>query len=176
MFKRALDIVSAGLGLLILSPLPLFAAALLKWSSRSPVLFRQEPIGCVGTPFTIAKFRTMPVVQGAEKGCFDAGGSACVTQFGRFLRKTKLDEIPQLWNGLKGDMSFVGPQTEVRKWVEAYLERWAKVLAVRPGITNPPSIYYRNEEELLIQSDDPEEYYRDHILPHKLDLYEEYSV
>ena len=93
---------------------------------------------------------------------------------GAFLRKTKLDELPQLWNVLKGDMSIVGPRPEVRKWVDAYPDRWAKVLTVKPGITDPASIYYHNEEELLAQADDPEAYYRDHILPHKLDLYEEY--
>jgi len=111
---------------------------------------------------------------GADGGAFDAGDTSRVTAVGRVLRKTKLDELPQLWNVLKGDMSLVGPRPEVRKWVEAYPERWAKVLSVRPGITDPASIEFRNEEELLAQAGDPEAYYRDVILPRKLDLYEEY--
>jgi lipopolysaccharide/colanic/teichoic acid biosynthesis glycosyltransferase len=97
-----------------------------------------------------------------------------VTRVGKLLRKTKLDEFPQLWNVLVGDMSLVGPRPEVRKWVEAYPDRWAKVLAVRPGITDPASIEFRNEEELLAAAPNPETYYRKVILPRKLDLYEEY--
>jgi lipopolysaccharide/colanic/teichoic acid biosynthesis glycosyltransferase len=97
-----------------------------------------------------------------------------VTRVGKLLRKTKLDELPQLWNVLVGDMSLVGPRPEVRKWVEAYPDRWSKVLAVRPGITDPASIEFRNEEELLAAAPDPKTCYRDVILPRKLDLYEEY--
>jgi len=116
----------------------------------------------------------MRVITGTSAGSFDAGDSSRITKIGSFLRRTKLDELPQLWNVLIGDMSFVGPRPEVRKWVETYPERWAKVLTVKPGITDPASIYYRNEEELLTQAADPAAFYRDHILPHKLDLYEEY--
>ncbi len=120
------------------------------------------------------KFRTMTVRKGTEQGSFDAGSAARVTRVGAFLRKTKLDELPQLWNVLKGDMSLVGPRPEVRKWVEAYPERWARVLTVRPGITDPASIEFRNEEDILAASPDPERTYREVILPRKLDLYEEY--
>jgi lipopolysaccharide/colanic/teichoic acid biosynthesis glycosyltransferase len=120
------------------------------------------------------KFRSMTISDCSTEGSFDAGNKDRITHFGAFLRKTKLDELPQLWNVLKGDMSFVGPRPEVRKWVDAYPARWMKVLVMRPGITDPASIYYLNEEELLAQADDKEAFYRNHILPHKLDLYEEY--
>jgi len=95
---------------------------------------------------------------------------------GRVLRKSKLDEVPQLWNVLIGDMSLVGPRPEVRKWVDAYPERWNRVLTLRPGITDPASIFYRNEEELLAGSANPEQMYLDEVLPHKLSLYEEYVL
>ncbi len=113
-------------------------------------------------------------MEGSEKGTFEAGSSARVTPFGRLLRKTKLDELPQLWNVLKGDMSLVGPRPEVRKWVDVYPERWDLALKVRPGITDPASIVYRNEEKLLAQSPDPQRTYLEEVLPHKLDYYEEY--
>ena len=102
------------------------------------------------------------------------GNRRRVTGVGRLLRATKLDELPQLWNVLKGDMSLVGPRPEVRQWVAAYPERWARVLTVKPGITDPASIVYRDEESILARSPDPERTYREDILPHKLDLYEEY--
>jgi len=139
-----------------------------------PIFFRQARVGINGTDFILYKFRTMRVERGAASGTFDAGDSSRITKIGAFLRKTKLDELPQLWNVFKGDMSLVGPRPEVRKWVDAYPQRWAKVLTVKPGITDPASIYYRNEEELLARSDDPVACYRDQILPHKLDFYEEY--
>jgi lipopolysaccharide/colanic/teichoic acid biosynthesis glycosyltransferase len=105
---------------------------------------------------------------------FDAGDTKRVTRPGSFLRKTKLDELPQLWNVLIGDMSFVGPRPEVRQWVDAYPERWAQVHQVKPGITDPASIYFRNEEDLLAKSEDPKAFYMEHILPQKLDLYIQY--
>jgi lipopolysaccharide/colanic/teichoic acid biosynthesis glycosyltransferase len=110
----------------------------------------------------------------AATGSFDAGDDSRVTGIGKMLRATKLDELPQLWNVLKGDMSFVGPRPEVRKWVNTYSERWEHVHRVKPGITDPASIVYRNEEELLAAAEDPEECYRCEILPRKLDLYEKY--
>jgi len=97
-----------------------------------------------------------------------------VTGVGKFLRATKLDELPQLINVLMGQMSLVGPRPEVRQWVDAYPERWALVHQAKPGITDPASIQYRNEEEILIASADPQQTYRDEILPAKLDLYEQY--
>jgi len=116
-----------------------------------------------------------PIANGnVDGGSFEAGNASRVTRVGRFLRKTKLDELPQLWNVLKGDMALVGPRPEVRKWVEVYPERWAKVLTIRPGITDPASIEFRNEEEVLANATDPQDYYRSVILPRKLAMYEQY--
>ena len=172
--KRLLDVVGAAAGLLLLSPLLLGLALLVRVTSGAPVLFRQVRVGRGGRDFTLYKFRSMTVCRAAERGTFDAGRSARVTPVGRLLRRTKLDELPQLWNVLRGDMSLVGPRPEVRKWVEAYPERWARVLAVRPGLTDPASIVYRREEELLAAATDPERAYREDVLPAKLDLYEAY--
>jgi len=168
------DIIFSGIGLLLLSPLLIVVSGMILIFDGRPIFFRQTRVGINGADFILYKFRTMRVIRGAASGAFDAGDSSRITKIGAFLRKTKLDELPQLWNVFIGDMSFVGPRPEVRKWVDAYPERWAKVLTVKPGITDPASIYYRNEEELLAQADDPVACYRDQILPHKLDLYEEY--
>jgi lipopolysaccharide/colanic/teichoic acid biosynthesis glycosyltransferase len=116
----------------------------------------------------------MRVVSDAEKGRFDAGDTSRVTPVGRFLRKTKLDEFPQFFNVLKGDMSIVGPRPEIEKWVAVHPERWKVVHTVRPGITDPASITFRNEEEILAAAENPEECYQNVILPRKLDQYEEY--
>jgi lipopolysaccharide/colanic/teichoic acid biosynthesis glycosyltransferase len=172
--KRILDITGALVGVVLLSPLLAMVWLAVVLESGLPGLFRQRRMGCGGSEFSLYKFRTMTVQRGTERGSFDAGSSARVTRVGKLLRKTKLDELPQLWNVLVGDMSLVGPRPEVRKWVEAYPERWAKVLTVRPGITDPASIEFRNEEELLAAAPEPEAYYRNVILPRKLDLYEGY--
>ena len=173
--KNHFDLVVAIGGFVFLMPLLILVALLVLWNDGRPVIFRQTRVGQNGCEFTLYKFRTMAVCPLAENGSFGPGDTSRVTPTGYLLRKTKLDELPQVWNVLKGDMSLVGPRPEVRKWVEAYPERWAGVLAVRPGITDPASLIYRNEEELLAHSADPEAYYREHILPHKLDLYESYT-
>ncbi len=174
MKKMFFDIIFSGIGLLLLSPLLIVVSGMILIFDGRPIFFRQTRVGMNGADFILYKFRTMRVIRGAASGTFDAGDSSRITKIGAFLRKTKLDELPQLWNVFIGDMSFVGPRPEVRKWVDAYPERWVKVLTVKPGITDPASIYYRNEEELLVQADDPVVCYRDQILPHKFDLYEEY--
>jgi lipopolysaccharide/colanic/teichoic acid biosynthesis glycosyltransferase len=172
--KRIFEIIISIFCLVLFSPLLILVMlGIIIFDSR-PVFFRQIRVGIGGSDFLLNKFRTMTLEQQSHRGTFDAGDKSRITGIGLFLRKTKLDELPQLWNVLIGDMSIVGPRPEVRKWVDAYPERWAKVLTVKPGITDPASIYYRNEEELLVNTDDPEAYYRDYILPHKLDLYEEY--
>jgi lipopolysaccharide/colanic/teichoic acid biosynthesis glycosyltransferase len=172
--KRIFEILISLFCLVLFLPiLVLVMLGIIIFDSR-PVFFRQIRVGIDGSDFSLNKFRTMTLEWASIRGTFDAGNRSRVTKIGFFLRKTKLDELPQLWNVLKGDMSLVGPRPEVRKWVDAYPERWAKVLTVKPGITDPASIYYRNEEELLSKADDPEAYYRNYILPHKLDLYEEY--
>jgi lipopolysaccharide/colanic/teichoic acid biosynthesis glycosyltransferase len=172
--KRMFDFVGALTGLLLLGPLLLVLAVIVWTSSGRPVFFRQTRVGWRGRDFTLLKFRSMSVLPETERDRFEIGSFRRVTPVGRLLRKTKLDELPQLWNVLKGEMSLVGPRPEVRKWVDRYPERWARVLTVRPGITDPASITYRNEEEILARSPDPERTYREVILPHKLDLYETY--
>lgn len=172
--KRLIDLGGALAGLVVLSPLLGLLWLAVVAESGLPGFFRQQRAGCRGRYFSLLKFRSMAVRRGTEQGSFDVGSAARVTRVGAFLRKTKLDELPQLWNVLRGDMALVGPRPEVRKWVEAYPERWAKVLNVRPGISDPASIEFRNEEELLAKSPDPERAYREVILPRKLDLYEEY--
>jgi len=172
--KRVYDIAGALAGIVIFSPLLAAIWFAIVLESGLPGLFRQRRMGRGGSEFVLYKFRTMTVQRGTEHGSFDAGSTARVTRVGKLLRKTKLDELPQLWNVLVGDMSLVGPRPEVRKWVEIYPDRWAKVLAVRPGITDPASIEFRNEEELLAAAPDPETHYRNVILPQKLDLYERY--
>jgi len=174
MVKRLFDLVLALLGLVILWPLLAVLAAGVRWSSPGPALFRQVRVGRGGRDFVLYKFRTMTQRDGTESGSFDAGDVSRVTRLGRFLRATKLDELPQLWNVVRGDMSLVGPRPEVRKWVEAYPERWALVQTVRPGITDPASIVYRHEEQILAAAADPHKEYRDRILPSKLALYERY--
>jgi lipopolysaccharide/colanic/teichoic acid biosynthesis glycosyltransferase len=172
--KRVFDILVSLAGLTLLWPFLELIWLIVLLTSGSPVLFSQNRVGRYGRPFSLKKFRTMRVLRGAEAGLFHPGDQTRVTAVGRFLRAWKLDELPQLWNVLKGEMSLVGPRPEIRKWVDAYPERWRKVLSVKPGITDPASLVYRDEEEILAASPDPERTYRDVILPHKLDLYEEY--
>jgi len=172
--KRIVDFVLSALGLVVLSPLLLLIAVLVRLTSPGPAFFRQLRVGRNGRSFILLKFRTMTVLQDAEKGSLEVGSSARVTRVGRVLRKTKLDELPQLWNVLKGDMAMVGPRPEVRKWVDAYPDHWGRILTVRPGITDPGAIEFRNEEDILAAQSEPETYYRNVILPRKLDLYEEY--
>ena len=172
--KRVLDILVAVTLLVVLFPVLLVISTLIKIDSKGPVFFRQQRIGQFGKPFRIIKFRSMTAAPQAEKGRFDAGSEVRVTRIGRILRKSKLDEIPQLLNVLKGEMSLVGPRPEVEKWVNAYPQRWRCIHTAKPGITDPASIEFRNEEELLKASTDPEQTYRDEILLQKLALYEQY--
>lgn len=174
MAKRCFDIAAALLGLVIGAPLLLTVALAIGLTDGWPILFGQRRIGWRGRAFTIYKFRTMRVSPCAAAGAFEPGNSSRVTRLGRLLRKTKLDELPQLWNVLWGDMSLVGPRPEVEQWVRVYPERWALVHEVRPGITDPASIVYRHEEALLARACDPVAAYRQEILPQKLSLYEHY--
>ena len=151
--KRLFDIVCAALGLLVLSPVLLVCALLVGLTSPGGVLFRQERVGKDGVPFTIYKFRSMRKDNAGLK--ISTSGDSRITPVGRVLRKAKLDELPQLWNVLKGDMSFVGPRPEVREYVDLYTPEQRQVLLVRPGITGMASIRYRNENDLLSASADP---------------------
>lgn len=172
--KRAFDIVAAFFGLLFLAPIFLVVAAVIKLDSPGPIFFRQERMGRGFRPFFIYKFRTM--VQDATHGggLITFGGDPRITRAGQFLRKTKIDELPQLINVLRGDMTFVGPRPEVRKYVELFREDFEDVLKMRPGITDIACLKYRDEATLLGQFEDPEEAYVKRILPDKLELAKQY--
>ena len=172
--KRTVDLILAALLFILFSPLFLLIALLIKLDGSGPVFFRQKRGGRGGDFFEILKFRTMKPKTSNDGKDFDPGDDVRVTGIGKILRKTKLDELPQLINVMKGEMSLVGPRPEVRKYIEIYPERWSRILSVRPGITDPASIVFRNEEEILAEADDPEKEYIEIILPRKLDLYEKY--
>lgn len=172
--KRIFDFVIALSGLILLFPLFLLVGILIYFTDGWPVIFKQKRIGKNRTPFQFFKFRSMRVSGSGQTEEFGAGDSSRVTPFGKFLRRTKLDELPQLINVVKGDMSLVGPRPEVGKWVNVYPERWAKVLSVRPGITDHAALAFRHEEDILAKAADPEKTYREVLLPQKLDLYEAY--
>lgn len=170
--KRLFDTVCAALGLLVLSPVLLLCALLVGLTSPGGVLFRQERVGKDGVPFTIYKFRSMRKDNAGLK--ISTSSDSRITPVGRVLRKTKLDELPQLWNVLKGDMSFVGPRPEVREYTDLYTPEQRQVLLVRPGITGLASIRYRNENDLLSASTDPNRTYIEEVMPAKLALDLEY--
>lgn len=166
--KRLFDIVCSFFGLVFLSWLFVFVALWVGLSSRGGVFYRQRRVGRCNRDFTIYKFRSMRV-NSDRQGLLTIGGrDGRITKAGVFIRKYKLDELPQLFNVLRGDMSFVGPRPEVRKYVELYTEEQKKVLTVRPGITSLSSIKYRNENEILSRSANPEQYYIDVIMQDKL--------
>ena len=172
--KRAFDLLLAGLGLLVISPVFILAALAIKLDSAGPVFFLQERIGRNFRPFSIYKFRTM--VAGADRrgGQLTVGSDPRVTRVGRWLRHAKIDELPQLINVLLGDMSLVGPRPEVSKYVEMYHDEYALVLSVRPGLTDPASVKYRDEASILAASPDPEREYVERILPDKIALAQGY--
>ena len=166
--KRLFDIVCSFFGLVFLSWLFVFVALWVGLSSKGGVFYRQRRVGRCNRDFTIYKFRSMRV-NSDRQGLLTIGGrDGRITKAGVFIRKYKLDELPQLFNVLRGDMSFVGPRPEVRKYVELYTEEQKKVLTVRPGITSLSSIKYRNENEILSRSDNLEQYYIDVIMQDKL--------
>ena len=168
------DITASGLGLLVLSPLFLVLALWIKLDSPGPVFYRQVRVGRGNKDFRLFKFRSMRVGSD-KKGLITVGGhDPRVTRSGYYIRKYKLDELPQLINVFIGDMSLVGPRPEVRKYVDLYTPEQLRVLDVRPGITDMASIRYRNENELLEQAADPEQYYRDVVMQDKLRINLEY--
>lgn len=172
--KRIFDFVIAILGLVIFAPLFLVIGFFIKFYDRGPVFFTQKRVGKNGGLFDLYKFRSMRVKESVKDGDFEPGNITRITTIGKFLRRTKMDELPQLFNVLKGDMSIVGPRPEVERWVAVYPDRWKRILAVKPGITDYSSIVFRNEESQLAESEDPEKTYKEIILPKKLDLYESY--
>ena len=172
--KRLFDIVASGLGLIVLSPLFLILAVWIKKDSKGPVFYRQVRVGYKNKDFHIFKFRSMRV--GADKGSLVTIGDhdPRVTRSGYFIRKFKFDELPQLINVFLGDMSLVGPRPEVRHYVDYWTPKQMNVLDVRPGITDPASIKFRNENELMEKAEDPEKYYIEVIMQEKIKLYLEY--
>ncbi len=172
--KRAFDIVFSALGLILLAPILLLIAILIKLDSKGPVLFIQGRVGKNNKDFNIYKFRTMRI-QSEKGGLLTLGNNdSRITKIGYFLRRYKIDEFPQLINILKGDMSFVGPRPELRYYVNFYNEDDMKIFQVRPGITGLASLKYRNEVELLKAAKDPETFFIETIIPDKLKFNKEY--
>ena len=168
MLIRLLDIVLSLLGLLFLLPIFVILAVWIKFDSQGSIFFRQIRVGKDGRDFRIYKFRTM-IVNAEKMGIITIGErDPRITNSGYFLRKYKLDELPQLINVLKGEMSFVGPRPEVRKYVEMYNQEQLKILTVKPGITDYASIEYINEDEILGKSLNPERTYIEEIMPQKI--------
>ncbi|MDR1005680.1 MAG: sugar transferase [Bacteroidales bacterium] len=166
--KRAFDVIASFCGLLVLSPLLLFLALWVGLSSKGGIFYCQQRVGRHNKDFTLYKFRSMRL-NADKQGLLTVGGrDSRITKAGYFIRRYKLDELPQLFNVLLGDMSLVGPRPEVRKYVNMYSEAQKAVLNVRPGITDPASIAYRNENDILASQNDPERYYIEQIMPAKL--------
>lgn len=168
--KRGFDVAAAGIGLLAVSPLLALAALLVKLDDGGPVFFGQTRVGRGGHPFTIWKLRTMVPDAESRGRALTVGGDPRITRVGRWLRRFKVDELPQLWNVLRGEMSLVGPRPEVPRYVALYTPDQRRVLDLVPGITDPASIRFRDESTLLAASSDPEALYLHEILPQKLDL------
>lgn len=174
--KRAFDFSASLAGLIALAPLFALIALAIKLEDHGPILFRQRRVGRFGRTFGMLKFRTMTAGTGSRGPLITVAGDPRVTRTGRFLRGTKLDELPQLFNVLRGDMSLVGPRPEVEKYVELYNPDQRRVLELVPGITDPASIAYRREEDLLAGFADPERAYVEKIMPEKIRLNLEYAA
>ena len=172
--KRLFDIIASGMGLLILSPILIVVAIWIKLDSPGPVFYRQVRVGRNNKDFQIFKFRSMRV--GSDKGSLVTigGRDPRITRSGYVIRKFKIDELPQLINVFIGDMSLVGPRPEVRHYVNYWTSEQMHVLDVRPGITDPASIRFRNENELLEKAENPEKYYIEVVMQEKIKLYLEY--
>jgi lipopolysaccharide/colanic/teichoic acid biosynthesis glycosyltransferase len=172
--KRLADFILSATALLLLSPLLLIIALLIFVDSKGSPFFIQERIGKGMIPFRLIKFRSMTHQFGRLRDSFEPGETSRLTKIGKLLRKTKLDELPELLNVLQGDMSIVGPRPEVNKYVRLYREDYEEILRVRPGLSDFASIKYRNEEEILAARSNPEDYYVHEILPDKLQLAKQY--
>jgi len=174
--KRAFDLFWASVGLILLWPLFIAIGLSIKLEHPGAVFFRQRRVGWRGVPFRMWKFRTM-VVDAEQKGStLTVGKDPRITRVGRWLRATKVDELPQLLNVWVGEMSLVGPRPEVQKYVELYTEDQRRVLELRPGITDLASVKYRNESELLAASEDPDRTYVEEVMPEKIQINLEYAA
>jgi lipopolysaccharide/colanic/teichoic acid biosynthesis glycosyltransferase len=172
--KRSFDVLLSFVGLFLISPFLVLIAILIKLASPGPVLYRGVRVGQYGKPFCILKFRSMIVDAEQHGGSATAGDDPRLTSVGKFLRRYKLDELPQLFNVLKGEMSFVGPRPEVKKYVDRYSDEDKAILQLRPGITDWASIWNSNEAAVLDGSSDPEKSYEELILPTKIALQRKY--
>lgn len=174
--KRVFDFIFSFIGLILLSPIFLIISLLIALSSKGGVFYKQTRVGKDNIDFKVYKFRSM-IVDADKKGLLSIGKDGRdprITKIGYILRKYKLDELPQLINVLKGDMSLVGPRPEVRKYVDLYDNKQKEILKVKPGITDIASITFRNENDLLSQNPNPEDYYIQEIMPKKISLSLEY--
>lgn len=174
MIKRCADVTLALAGIVLLLPLFALTALLIKLDSAGPVMFVHERIGRGFRPFRMYKFRTMRADAPLDGSLVTVRGDTRVTRIGRLLRRTKLDELPQLINVLRGEMSLVGPRPEVRRFVEQFRSDYEELLTVRPGITDPASLKYRDEEAILARAACPEDYYVQQVLPDKIQLSKKY--
>lgn len=168
--KRFFDFFIASIGFLVLLPVFIIISIVIKTSSKGPVFYIQQRIGRYSVPFNLYKFRSMKVGSD-KKGLLTLGDNDTrVTKIGYFIRKSKIDELPQLINVILGDMSLVGPRPEVIKYVKLYTDKQKEILKVRPGVTDLASIKYRDEAEILKTKSDPEKFYIDEIMPDKLEI------
>lgn len=174
MLKRGFDVILSVLALVVLSPLLLLVGLLVRLTSRGPVLYRAQRVGRDGVPFVLLKFRTMVSDADRHGPAITTAGDSRVTPVGRLLRRAKLDELPQLVNVLRGEMSLVGPRPEAPRYVELYTPAQREILRVRPGITSPASLRFRHEESLLT-GPDPETHYIKTIMPAKIALDLDYA-
>lgn len=171
--KRLFDVFLSLIGIIIFSLLFIIVSILIKLDSKGPILFKQIRITMGKKEFKILKFRTMKI-DSEKQSQITIGKDSRITKIGNILRKTKLDELPQLFNVLKGEMSFVGPRPEVPKYIKMYTEDQRVILDVRAGITDYASIYFSNESELLGKAKDPEKFYIENIMPKKIELNKKY--
>ena len=171
---RLLDIILSAAALLVLSPFFLLFVLLIKLTSPGPVFFRQHRVGWKRREFSLIKFRSMRMRAENEGPAVTAGGDSRITKVGKFLRRTKLDELPELWNVLRGDMSLAGPRPEVPRYVKHYLPQWERVFSIRPGITDWSTLQFRDEESVLKHAEDTELAYVEVVVPIKMKLALEY--
>ena len=173
MIKRTIDLLVSAAGLVLLSPVFLLLAVAVRITSPGPVFYRQERMGHRGSHFRIFKFRSM--VQDADNlgGTLTVKGDARITPLGRYLRRHKLDELPQLINVLRGEMSLVGPRPEVPEYADMFPRSYERILQIKPGITHSATLFFRNEERLLSRVDDPRSLYIERVMPYKMMLYVE---
>ena len=172
--KRVFDLIASFIGILFMLPIGIIISILVLTTSKGPVFFKQTRLGCKFKPFVLYKFRTMSIARSSNNLLITSGDDARITSIGKYLRKTKLDELPQLFNVLKGDMSLVGPRPEVEKFVQIARSEYEIILTVRPGITDFAAIKFRDEETMLNGYTDKEYGYIHEILPRKIDLYKKY--